>query len=115
MKPSLIDEVYMYQATGEASIDLYESYSILGGSIITQYVGSWSEENGLEIVEEDIWVRRENLRGTEVTTLPTTYLYLTGGVHNSVSTVNKENKNLHFLYFWRIPKNNLGGKIISKV
>ncbi len=32
------------------------------------------------------------------------------GCHNGVITVNKENKNLHFLYFWRNPKNNLGGQ-----
>ncbi len=35
--------------------------------------------------------------------------------HNGVSTVNKENENLHFLYFWRNPKNNLGGQDHQKV
>ncbi len=34
--------------------------------------------------------------------------FYTGGVHNGVSTVNKENKNLHFLP--KDPKNNLGGQ-----
>ncbi len=34
-----------------------------------------------------------------------------GGGHNGVSTVNKESKNLNFfIYFWRNPKNNLGGQ-----
>ncbi len=43
-------------------------------------------------------------------TVVSTYSCTYRGCHNGVSTVNRENRNLHFLHFWKNPKNNLGGQ-----
>ncbi len=49
---------------GQAS--LFETYSILKGPLGRYKIGNWSAEDGLEITEMNLWVRRRDLQGALV-------------------------------------------------
>ena len=68
----LNSNVYLY-AEMATVYTLYETYSIKAGPMVTQYVGRWSQGQGLSIPEPNVHVRRSNLRGIEIVNAVKTY------------------------------------------
>jgi hypothetical protein len=54
--------LFLYEEVNK-SINLFESYSIKAGPVITQEIGTWNQTDRLNIPIPGLWVRRYDLRG----------------------------------------------------
>ncbi len=62
----LDSQLYSFESQGSESI-LHEHYAAKGGRVITQFVGNWSPTEGLNITQGEMWDRRLDLMGVELT------------------------------------------------
>ena len=57
---------YSQQENDTNNVSIFEYYAIKSGPVIKQLVGYWVEAKGLEILEPNMYERRSNLRGVEL-------------------------------------------------
>ena len=63
---TLASRLYYYSRQESGAADIYESYEIRGGPLVTNAIGTWTAADGLQVSEQNIWERRSNLHGSRV-------------------------------------------------
>ncbi len=64
LKLSFSSDVIMFEQSEDMDFQLYELYQVEKNSpLIVKPVGSWSEEVGLDMTDDSLWERRQNLQG----------------------------------------------------
>ena len=60
---TLASRLYYYSRQESGIVDIFESYQIRGGPLVTNAIGTWSAADRLKVSEPNIWERRSNLQG----------------------------------------------------
>ncbi len=65
--PLRLDSNLLAYDTKEGLYEIREKYKVKGGTLLRTKLGHWSEEQGLNLIEEELWERRSDLGGAVLT------------------------------------------------
>ncbi len=111
LRLKLNSKVSLYSET-EAGYAIEETYKIKDGPVVTNMLGNWSVEDGMDLSPTPIWRRRSDLGGVRLANMMKNNTYFTRAIPRSRGIINQGlfqdifrqmSADLNFTYWSRLP------------